>query len=168
MRGWRIGGSLCAGAILLAACAPVVGSRALSPDQALAAGLSGMIWPLPIEQAYRVTSPYGPRGRRHHDGLDIDGEQGDPIYAAREGRIAFSGWKNGYGQTVIIDHGRGVATLYGHTSARYVAAGEAVARGQVVAAVGTTGNARGSHLHFEVVWAGVPLDPRPLLPTIHP
>lgn len=136
------------------------------PHVDLAGRLSGFIWPLPIDRAAEVTSPYGGRGSRHHDGLDIDGRTGDPVFAAGRGTVRSAGWANGYGHTVVIDHGRGVTTLYAHNSALHVAAGEVVARGQVIASVGASGNASGDHLHFEIAWRGFPMDPRPLLPRI--
>lgn len=148
--------------LVLAGCA--LGRSAPPPHVQLADHLSGLIWPLPVHAAAEVTSPYGARGRRHHDGLDIDGRTGDPVFAARDGRVQFSGWRNGYGHTVILDHGRGVTTLYAHNSALHVAAGDPVERGAVIASVGASGNASGDHLHFEVTWRGFPLDPRPLLP----
>lgn len=149
----------------LVGCAPALASRGPPPDE-LAASLSGMIWPLPLTGPEVVTSSYGERGRRHHNGVDIDGRTGDPVFAAREGMVLFSGWRNGYGNTVVLDHGRGVTTLYGHASALLVRAGEQVQRGQPIAVVGATGNARGDHLHFEIAWAGRPFDPAPLLPEL--
>lgn len=154
--------------LVAAACAPYRPASRTPPPRVLAAALSGMIWPLPIRAAREVTSPYGERGRRHHDGLDIDGRTGDPIHAAREGRVAFSGWMRGYGNTIVLAHDQGVTTLYGHASRLLVAAGDRVARGQPIALVGATGDATGDHLHFEVAWAGVPLDPDPLLPAVRP
>lgn len=148
-------------------CARPGPSRSPSPES-LAAHLSGMIWPLPIDRDQDVRSAFGRRGRRHHDGLDIRGRGGEPIHAAREGRVAFSGWRNGYGNTVMLEHGGGVTTLYAHASALLVAAGDSVTRGQPVARVGATGNAQGNHLHFEVAWAGVPFDPTLLLPALAP
>lgn len=150
--------------LLLTGCAHA--RQSAPPHVDLADRLSGLIWPLPIVRAAEVTSPYGARGRRHHDGLDIDGRTGDPVFAARDGRVQFSGWRNGYGQTVILDHGRGVTTLYAHNSALHVSPGERVRRGSVIASVGATGDASGDHLHFEIAWRGFPLDPRPLLPRI--
>jgi len=154
--------------LLAAGCAPAH-ARSAAPrptPQELAVHLSGMIWPLPVARPGEVTSPFGERARRHHEGLDIDGRTGDPIYAARAGRVTFSGWKNGYGNTVVLDHGGGVSTLYGHASSLLVRAGATVERGERIALVGATGNARGDHLHFEVAWAGVPFDPTPLLPEL--
>ena len=152
-------------ALGLAACAPRPPAAAPSP-RVLAGYLSGMIWPLPIHASAAITSPYRFRGRRHHDGVDIDGRTGDPVFAAKDGAVLFSGWKNGYGNTIVLDHGGGVTTLYGHASRLLARAGERVARGQIIALVGATGDARGDHLHFEVAWAGVPIDPSPLLPRV--
>jgi murein DD-endopeptidase MepM/ murein hydrolase activator NlpD len=125
-----------------------------------------MIWPLPVERSREVSSTYGVRGVRHHDGLDIRGNAGDPIYAARDGRVVFSGWMRGYGNIVILDHGNGVTTRYGHASQLLVGVGEQIGRGQPIALVGATGNATGNHLHFEVLWAGRAIDPTPLLPVV--
>lgn len=132
----------------------------------LASRLSGFIWPLPVEHAGSVTSQYGPRWGRHHNGLDLDGESGDPVYATSAGTVSFSGSRRGYGETVVIDHGGGVTTLYGHLATRYVRRGQRLARAQPVGAVGASGNATGPHLHFEVAWAGYPVDPLPLLPRL--
>ncbi|HET7274823.1 MAG TPA: M23 family metallopeptidase [Longimicrobiaceae bacterium] len=155
---------ICAMAISTGGCA-LMGSGP-SPAERLANDLSGMIWPLPIDRAALVTSPYGVRGNRHHDGLDISGNGGDPIYAAQSGTVVFEGWMNGYGNAIIIDHGNGVTTLYGHASQLFVTDGQRVARGEVIGAVGATGNATGNHVHFEVAWAGVAIDPRQMLPAL--
>lgn len=151
--------------LLLAGCAH---GRAAAPPPHLdlADRLSGFIWPLPVQRSAEITSDYGGRGRRHHDGLDIDGRTGDPVFAAADGRVRSAGWAGGYGHTVVLDHGRGVTTLYAHNSALHVVAGEPVRRGQVIASVGASGNASGDHLHFEVAWRGFPVDPRPLLPRL--
>lgn len=140
-------------------------SPALAPAR-LAESLSGMIWPLPVARPAEVSSTYGVRGVRHHDGLDIRGRAGDAIHAARDGAVVFSGWMRGYGNLVILDHGGGVTTRYGHASELLVAAGQRVARGEPIARVGATGNATGNHLHFEILWAGRPIDPTPLLPRV--
>lgn len=165
LRRGRTGVALLAGALLATGCAHL---RPAGPPRhvELAEQLSGMIWPLPIARSAEVTSRYGPRDRRHHDGLDIDGVTGDPVHAARDGVVSFSGWMNGYGHTVVLDHGGGVTTLYGHNASLAVRAGQRVRRGERIAAVGASGNARGDHLHFEVAWRGYPIDPRPLLPAI--
>lgn len=165
----RVGRWRWAGLLLgLSACIPAGRPVALPAPADLARHLSGMIWPLPVQRAASVTSEFGARGRSHHAGLDVDGRTGDPVFAVRDGRVKFSGWRPSYGETVVLDHGGGVTTLYGHASARWVEAGDSVRRGQVIAAVGATGNARGDHLHFEVAWAGASINPLTLLPRVDP
>lgn len=146
-------------------CAPV-GAGGEPAEERLARALSGMVWPLEVERRSAVVSGYGERQRRHHDGVDIPAPRGRPIHAAAAGRVVFSGWKRGYGNTVVVDHGEGVTTLYAHAAERWVEAGHRVTRGEPIAAVGATGNASGNHLHFEIAWAGVAVDPVPLLPRL--
>lgn len=143
-----------------------LGARGESAEERLARAFSGMVWPLEVERRSAVVSSFGERQRRHHNGVDIPAPRGRPIHAAAAGRVVFSGWKSGYGNTVIVDHGEGVTTLYAHAVERWVEAGDRVTRGEPIAAVGATGNASGNHLHFEVAWAGVAVDPVPLLPRL--
>ena len=97
-----------------------------------------------------------------HNGLDLCGAYGTPIYAAQSGVVTYaSATSGGYGRHVIIDHGGGVQTLYGHCSAIYVNEGDVVAKGQTIAAVGSTGWSTGPHLHFEVRVDGKTVDPLP-------
>jgi murein DD-endopeptidase MepM/ murein hydrolase activator NlpD len=111
-----------------------------------------------------VTDRFGARGRRsHHDGIDIDGNKGDLIRAVASGRVVRAGDEGAYGKTVIVDHGDGIATLYAHASKIRVDEGDEVGQDQAIAEVGRTGNARGTHLHFEVRRNGRPVDPLPLL-----
>lgn len=116
------------------------------------AGAGGMVWPLNGP----VTSPYGWRTHpiygtsRFHSGLDIGGDYGLPIVAAASGVVSHSGWISGYGYTVIIDHGGGVSTLYGHNEELTVSVGQSVGQGQTIAWCGSTGNSTGPHCHFEV------------------
>jgi septal ring factor EnvC (AmiA/AmiB activator) len=100
---------------------------------------------------------------RMHTGVDMGAAAGTPIHAAGSGVVAYSGWKSGYGWTVIIDHGSGLATLYGLCSSLLVSTGETVSRGQVIARVGSTGLSTGNHLHFEVRINGEPVDPVPYI-----
>jgi murein DD-endopeptidase MepM/ murein hydrolase activator NlpD len=97
--------------------------------------------------------------RRFHSGIDFAGNYGSVIRAADSGTVIFAGWYGGYGRAVIIDHGKGITTLYGHTSELFVTEGQSVQRGQQIAAVGSSGLSTGPHLHFEVRRDGTPIDP---------
>ncbi len=108
------------------------------------------------------SDPFG-RGRAHHLGIDIDSNTGDPITAAAEGVVSFSGVRNGYGNVVEIDHGNGYKTLYAHNSVNLVRAGDVVRSGQLIGKVGSTGRSTGSHLHFEVMLNGRQVNPRQYL-----
>ena len=125
------------------------------------AGAGGMIWPI----SGPITSEFGWRTHpifgtaRFHSGLDIGGDYGMPIYSAASGTVIYAGWISGYGNAVIIDHGGGVTTLYGHNDSLNVSEGENVAQGQVIAMCGSTGNSTGPHCHFEVRENGEPVSP---------
>ncbi|MCL1790829.1 MAG: peptidoglycan DD-metalloendopeptidase family protein [Peptococcaceae bacterium] len=97
-----------------------------------------------------ITSRYRTPSRPNHNGIDIANPVGTPIYAASSGVVIFRGWATGYGNCVVIDHGNGVGTRYGHLSTFNVSAGDEVAWGQIIAGMGNTGNSTGPHLHFEV------------------
>ena len=116
-----------------------------------------------VPAAGPVSSTFGPRWGRAHTGTDIDAPAGAPIVAAQAGTVAHAGWKNGYGLTVIIDHGDGLRTLYAHQSQIQVRPQDGVERGQVIGAVGSTGRVTGANLHYEVITNGVPRDPAPWL-----
>ena len=116
---------------------------------------SGLIWPVNGP----VVSGFGMRWGRMHEGIDIGVGYGTPIHAAASGTVVFSGWMDGYGNFVIIDHGGGMATAYGHQSAIAVGGGQSVSQGQVIGYVGCTGHCFGPHLHFEVRINGSPVDP---------
>lgn len=124
-------------------------------------GAGEMIWPIVGE----ITSPFGWRvhpitgDARFHSGIDIGGDYGDPIHAAAAGQVIYAGWISGYGYAVIIDHGGGISTLYGHNEALAVSEGQMVAQGQVIAYCGSTGNSTGPHCHFEVREGGEPVNP---------
>ena len=119
----------------------------------------------PVEGRYYVSSGYVGRispvgnGYEFHTGIDIPAPEGYEIHAAEGGEVINAGWINGYGNTVIIDHGGGVTTLYAHNSDLAVEYGEMVERGQVIAYCGSTGYATGSHCHFEVRINGEHTDP---------
>jgi murein DD-endopeptidase MepM/ murein hydrolase activator NlpD len=122
-----------------------------------------LAWPM----SGRISSPFGMRthpitGRyKLHTGMDIARSSGTPIRAAAKGRVVFAGWKGAYGVTVIIDHGSGIATLYGHcqSGSIRVFTGQTVSRGQTIARCGSTGWSTGPHLHFEVRRNGQPRNP---------
>jgi murein DD-endopeptidase MepM/ murein hydrolase activator NlpD len=94
-----------------------------------------------------------------HTGLDIAAVWGSPVLAASDGRVIYAGWFGGYGKIVVIDHGQGISTLYGHLSQWLVPSGNEVHRGQVIARVGNTGFSTGPHIHFEIRINGTPVDP---------
>lgn len=96
---------------------------------------------------------------KRHTGTDIGASYGAEIVAANSGTVTLAGWNSGYGNCVIIDHGGGKATLYGHMSAYSVSQGQTVSKGQRIGSVGSTGNSTGPHLHFEVLINGVAVDP---------
>ena len=119
----------------------------------------GYIWPL----CGAVTSEFGPRWGRMHEGIDIDGVTGDPLRAANDGIVISAGWSGGYGKLTLIDHGDGVVTAYAHQSRIEVTRGQRVSRGQFIGAVGATGNVTGDHLHYETRVGGRPTNPRTYL-----
>ena len=125
------------------------------------AGGGGMIWPI----SGPITSEFGWRSHpifgdaRFHSGLDIGGDYGLPIHAAQSGIVIEAGWIGGYGNTVMIEHGNGIVTLYGHNESLAVSVGQQVNQGDVIAYCGSTGNSTGPHCHFEVRLGGEPVSP---------
>ena len=97
-----------------------------------------------------LTSPFGPRWGRMHKGIDVAAPVGTPIYASDGGKVIYAGWMSGYGYLVQVDHNNGYVTYYAHCSKLHVNVGDSVARGELIADMGSTGNSTGSHLHFEV------------------
>lgn len=106
-----------------------------------------------------VSSGFGIRDDRPHEGVDIAAFEGDSIRAIKSGRVIFAGPRGTYGIAVIIDHGSGLTSLYGHTSAVLVKEGDFVKESQIIARVGSTGRSTGPHLHLEVHLNGIPYDP---------
>ncbi len=112
-----------------------------------------------------ITSPFGYRihpitmDYEYHSGIDISNEPGSPITAAADGLVRHAGWQQGYGLSVLIDHGFGFSTLYGHMSEINVKEGESVTRGKLIGKVGSTGTSTGPHLHYEVWEYGSPVNP---------
>ena len=99
-----------------------------------------------------------------HNGIDIATPTGSAVAASKAGKVVIASWYGGYGNLVVIDHGGGVSTWYGHNSAFSTSVGRQVAQGQVIAKAGSTGNSTGPHVHFEIRFNGNPMDPRPYLP----
>jgi len=108
-----------------------------------------------------MTSPFGLRWGRTHEGIDFAGDDGDPVRAAAPGRVVFARSYAGYGNLVVLDHDGDLRTAYGHMSAIAVARGDRVAGGQVIGRVGSTGHSTGPHLHFETRVRGRAADPAP-------
>jgi murein DD-endopeptidase MepM/ murein hydrolase activator NlpD len=121
---------------------------------------AGLIWPV----GGPVTSGYGMRWGRMHQGIDIGAGYGTPIHAAKAGVVIFVGQMSGYGNVVIVDHGGGFSTLYAHQSRLGASDGASVSQGDVIGYVGSTGHSTGPHLHFETRVNGSPQDPRRYLP----
>lgn len=124
-------------------------------------GTGAMGWPC----SGPITSPFGYRTHPifgttiFHAGIDIGVDYGTPIHAADSGVVVYSGWISGYGNAVIIDHGGGISTLYGHNQSLAVSEGQSVSKGSVIAYAGSTGNSTGPHCHFEVDMNGSPVNP---------
>ncbi|MBL7988060.1 MAG: M23 family metallopeptidase [Chlorobi bacterium] len=126
----------------------------------------------------RYSSPFGMRVHpikgveKMHTGIDIAAPHGTEIFSANGGVVTFAGWRNGYGNTVEIDHGFGYVTRYAHASKLLAAAGDTVTRGALIARVGATGSATGAHLHYEIFVDGEQVDPAVFLlyrePVVEP
>lgn len=124
-------------------------------------GILGLPLSWPVVGA--ITSVFGIREGKKHEGIDIAVEEGTPIRASAPGRVVFAGPRGTYGLAVIIDHGGGVRTLYAHCSRILVSEGSSVGTETVIALAGNTGRSNGPHLHLEVLQGGIPVDPLPCL-----
>lgn len=123
--------------------APVERIFQSAPTPASSQTTATYAWPT---SGHMITQYFGYR----HTGVDLDGEIGAPIYAMADGTVEFAGWATGYGLSIVINHGNGLWSRYGHNSKIYVRTGDTVTKGQSIALMGTTGKSTGSHLHFEV------------------
>ena len=136
-------------------------SYATAAPAAVGGGSGAMLWPM----AGPVTSEFGWRvhpitgTQKFHSGVDIGGDYGQPIAAAQGGTVEYAGWISGYGNAVIISHGGGISTLYGHCQSLAVGVGQQVSQGETIAYCGSTGNSTGPHCHFEVRQGGEPISP---------
>ena len=130
-------------------------------------GSGAMMWPTDVTD---ITSPFGWRTHPifgtsiYHSGIDIGADYGDTVRAADDGVVIYAEWMGGYGNAVIIDHGNGISTLYGHNSQLLVSEGQKVRKGDPISRVGSTGYSTGPHLHFEVRQNGSPTNPLAYLP----
>lgn len=116
---------------------------------------AGLIWPV----SGTLTSGFGYRWGRMHEGIDIAVPSGTPVAAAASGTVIWAGWQGGYGNLVVIDHGGGIATAYGHNTSVTVSVGQQVGQGSIIAYSGSTGRSTGPHVHFEVRVNGSAVDP---------
>ncbi|WP_321362956.1 M23 family metallopeptidase [uncultured Celeribacter sp.] len=114
---------------------------------------------LPLKGAFRMTSPYGPRWGRMHEGQDFAAAYGTPLYATADGVVTFAGWQSGYGRLVKIQHEFGIETRYAHQSQIMVKVGQRVSRGEQIGAMGNSGRSTGTHLHYEVRVGGKAVNP---------
>lgn len=134
------------------ACGPVSGGNI---------GYGTYVWPT----ARHYLSGYDYSPESNHWGIDLDGETGDPVYAADAGVVVYAGWNNfGYGNMIMIDHGDNWQTLYAHLESIWVSCGESVGQGQTIGAIGSTGKSSGSHLHFEIMHGTTKVNPWNFLP----
>lgn len=124
-------------------------------------GTGAFIWPAPN---HRITG-FNWSPDTNHSGVDIDGDLGQPVYAADSGVIVYAGWNNwGYGNVVVINHGNGWQSLYAHLDTVAVGCGQSIFQGGVIGTIGSTGNSTGPHLHFEMMVNGVKVNPNDYLP----
>lgn len=125
-------------------------------------GFETFLWPV----NGTINSGFGPRGSTFHDGIDIAAPEGTPILAIEAGEVIYSDQLRGYGNMVIVRHAGGIVSVYAHNEANLVREGQAVARGEVVARVGSTGRVSGPHLHFEIRRNNAAQDPLRYLPQL--
>ncbi len=125
----------------------------------LQAAAASVPFAFPLRSAYRLTSPFGPRGGRLHKGLDLAGSLNTPVLATADATVYFSGVQSGFGNIVILDHGGGYKTYYAHLNRTRVNVGDRVARGDLIGDMGNSGRSSGVHVHYEIRKDGVSLNP---------
>ena len=140
------------------------GLRARGIERATASSSSSdYIWPLVYVD--KITSSFGYRGGELHTGVDLPSPQGTPVLASRDGRVVFAGYCGGHGKSILLEHRDNFFTRYSHNSVMLVKKGDLVCKGQVIGYVGSTGRSTGNHLHFEIRYGEIPLDPVDFLPV---
>ncbi len=120
------------------------------------------IWP--VEDIDRITSTFGMRWGQFHNGIDLPKTKGTPVLSASDGMVALTGYDSGYGNSILIEGRNNLFTRYSHNSVLLVKKGEFVRAGQIIALLGSTGNSTGNHLHFEILYKNIPLNPLHFLP----
>jgi LysM repeat protein len=139
----------------------VLGPGACSGAVDGAVGSGAFVWP--ANNHFLSGFDWNPGA--NHRGIDIAGKMGEPTFSIDHGVVVYSGWNNwGYGNVVVISHGNGWQSLYAHLSEYYVSCGQSVFQGATIGAIGSTGNSTGAHLHFEVMYKGVKVNPWDYLP----
>ena len=143
------------------AYARVLGPGACDPISGGAVGFGTFVWP--ANDHYLSGFDYTPGA--NHWGIDLAGNEGEGVYATDAGVVVYAGWNNyGYGNMILVDHGGGFQSLYAHLSGLNVGCGQSVGQGDVIGAIGNTGNSSGSHLHFEIMTSSFKLNPFDVLP----
>lgn len=143
------------------ATAQVAGPGACPPTNSVAGGVGTFVYPT----AKHVLSGFDYSTKTNHLGIDLSANLGDNIMATDGGVVVYAGWNNyGYGNMIMIDHGTGFQSLYGHLSQIFVQCGQGVNQGQVIGAAGSTGHSSGPHLHFEIRTASAVINPWDVLP----
>jgi murein DD-endopeptidase MepM/ murein hydrolase activator NlpD len=123
------------------------------------------LFAMPVRTAVRYTSGFGGRndplgrGYRRHEGQDLAGAYGSPIYSTADGVVTYAGWENGYGRLIKIQHAFGIETRYGHLSQIRVDVGQKVSRGDLIGDMGNSGRSTGTHLHYEIRIGGSAVNP---------
>ena len=130
------------------------------PGAALSTGLTApVIWLLPLDCKYEITTLYAMRWGEFHYGVDLACAYGTPIHAAADGVVVLAQFWGGFGNAIVIDHGGGVETIYGHASRLKAKQGDRIKAGDVVSYIGSTGFSTGNHLHYEIHINGTPTNP---------
>ena len=126
---------------------------------------------MPVEKGHKITSNYGYRihpvynTKKFHDGIDINACQNTPVYAVADGKVSISGWINGYGNYIQIEHSNGLSSFYAHLNQINVVKGQTVKQGQIIGESGNTGIGTGAHLHFGTKKNGISVNPTVYLPS---